>query len=417
MGEIVEASAHGAASGAVFVTSVSGQPIASVAAVAQVSVNGFAEGVAESSTTEGAALTELLTAVGRAARAQNGVLETAEAFVQMAGTLDLPAGELSSALESYAAGDITEADLADVLTATVAILPGSDNAFRSLLNQLMSPTRNLEVVGNFASQISDILKPIVPQVDLMVAMAIRGAISGAMEGAQNAGLSAGELATVLQSAQDITQTVVSTLTGISLADVLAGVPFNQLLEQSNEGPVLVDLADPLLTAAANLSTEISDPVFFDTDGDGLYDPVEDSLGSDPNDPDTDGDLLKDGAEVHVYNSSPVNNDTDGDGVSDSVEVGLGEDPSVVTVYGIDTDHDGLPDEQEAAVGTSPHLRDTDGDGWWDSFEIGVGSGFLASDANNPLVRNSRIDATPFTVSPVGNEKVQTWLPYFVFTPD
>ena len=180
---------------------------------------------------------------------------------------------------------------------------------------------------------------------------------------------------------------------------------------------MVNLDDPLLVDAETAFSQTSDPPFFDSDNDGLTDQAEQIYGTDPNNPDTDGDLLKDGAEVDIYGSSPLNNDTDNDGVSDSVEVGLGQDPTISTPYGADSDYDGLPDEQEAILGTNPLSQDSDADGWWDSFEIGVGSGFLASDANNPLVRNTRIDATAFTVSPVGKDSVQYWLPAFVFTPE
>ena len=400
-----------------FVAAVSGQPVETVAAVAKAAVNGFSEGIAESAAAEGIVVANLLVAVERAVRAEEGVLEIAQALVSMADDLELPAEDLAQALEDYVNGDLSEEELAEFARATAQAIPQSDAAFESLLNQFIAPNRNLDVLEDFAEQIVDVLEPLIPQVDLMVAMAIQGAIRGAMEGAEAAGLSGDELAAVQQGAQDITQAVAGTLTGISLADVLAGAPFDQLLEDSESGPFLVDLDDPALVNAPRAFSQFTDPIFFDTDGDGLFDQAEELHGTDPNDPDTDGDLLKDGAEVDIYGSSPIDNDTDGDGVSDSVEVGLGEDPTVAKAYGKDSDYDGLPDAQEAIIGTSPFYQDSDGDGWWDSFEIGVGSGFLASDANNPLVRNMRIDATHFTVSPVGNEKPQSWLPHFVFSPE
>ena len=45
-----------------------------------------------------------------------------------------------------------------------------------------------------------------------------------------------------------------------------------------------------------------------------------------NNPDSDGDGLSDGVEVHVYHTSPTNGDTDGDGYSDGVEVKMGTNP-------------------------------------------------------------------------------------------
>jgi hypothetical protein len=63
----------------------------------------------------------------------------------------------------------------------------------------------------------------------------------------------------------------------------------------------------------------------DTDADGLVDAVETNTGvfvdttntgTDPNDADTDHDLLSDGAEVLIYHSNPFVVDTDGDGLLD-----------------------------------------------------------------------------------------------------
>ncbi len=54
----------------------------------------------------------------------------------------------------------------------------------------------------------------------------------------------------------------------------------------------------------------------DTDGDGLPDAREQSLGSSITNIDTDGDGLDDGQEYFFYNTSPTLTDTDGNGVSD-----------------------------------------------------------------------------------------------------
>ncbi len=60
-------------------------------------------------------------------------------------------------------------------------------------------------------------------------------------------------------------------------------------------------------------------------------------------------------------------DTDGDGLSDDDEADHGSDPN-----NPDTDTDGLTDGEEVNdYGTDPTSLDTDGDGFWDSHEIGV----------------------------------------------
>ncbi len=65
----------------------------------------------------------------------------------------------------------------------------------------------------------------------------------------------------------------------------------------------------------------------DSDGDGLTDDEERALGTDPHNPDTDGDGIGDGDEVHIYGTNPLKSDTDGDGFSDFQEIKKGYDPN------------------------------------------------------------------------------------------
>ncbi|HUK47891.1 MAG TPA: hypothetical protein VLW06_09870, partial [Terriglobales bacterium] len=61
----------------------------------------------------------------------------------------------------------------------------------------------------------------------------------------------------------------------------------------------------------------------DPDHDGLTNLQEFQLGTDPNNPDTDGDGLTDGQEVLVYHTNPLLFSTDGTGIPDGIEVQTG----------------------------------------------------------------------------------------------
>jgi hypothetical protein len=136
---------------------------------------------------------------------------------------------------------------------------------------------------------------------------------------------------------------------------------------------------------------------LDTDGDGLSDAEEAELGTNPNDMDTDDDGVSDGAEVNMYGSDPLRTDhqpeqpgmvdSDRDGLSDQDELALGTDPfnedtdgdalydgGEVNEYGTnpldaDSDGDGLEDSTETERGTDPWNYDTDGDGISDRDEL------------------------------------------------
>ena len=58
----------------------------------------------------------------------------------------------------------------------------------------------------------------------------------------------------------------------------------------------------------------------DTDGDGLSDTFEGTLGTDPNLADTDGDGLDDGAENDIHFTNALEADSDGDGTNDGDEI-------------------------------------------------------------------------------------------------
>jgi hypothetical protein len=121
--------------------------------------------------------------------------------------------------------------------------------------------------------------------------------------------------------------------------------------------------------------------FVDTDRDGVPDDVEEDLGLDPNNPDTNGNDIPDGLE-----------DFDGDGLPLAGEILLGRDPTEKDSdeNGIedgdeDLDFDGLSDGEEIRNGTDPNKVDSDGDGIDDPTEIA--SGF---DPNDPGSRFDRV---------------------------
>lgn len=110
----------------------------------------------------------------------------------------------------------------------------------------------------------------------------------------------------------------------------------------------------------------------DTDNDLLIDTDEKAVGTDPDNPDTDGDGFTDYEEV-CLNTDPltaneydVDRDTDGDGLTDADEVRkYNSDP-----FNEDTDDDRLTDAMEVvSYGTDPTNEDTDGDTLTDGFEI------------------------------------------------
>ena len=102
---------------------------------------------------------------------------------------------------------------------------------------------------------------------------------------------------------------------------------------------------------------------------------EQTAGTDPKDPDSDGDGLPDGWEVahglDPLNLSDATLDPDDDGLSNLQELQHGSNP-----LNADTDGDGMPDGWEVAYGLNPTSgnasTDTDGDGLADLAEYRQG---------------------------------------------
>ena len=90
--------------------------------------------------------------------------------------------------------------------------------------------------------------------------------------------------------------------------------------------------------------------------------------------DTDGDGLTDDQEIKVYYSDPFLADTDGDGYDDNEELVNGFSPTVAgrRLIELDSDGDGLNDGYELALKTDIKNPDTDNDGFSDGQEFNNG---------------------------------------------
>ncbi len=114
------------------------------------------------------------------------------------------------------------------------------------------------------------------------------------------------------------------------------------------------------TALGDLGDVWSDTLYIDADGDGVTDPEEAVLGTDPEDGDSDDDGLSDGEEVEL-GTLPDACDSDGDGLPDGLEMGRTE-----PVDG--TDGACFIPDADPATQTDPTDPDTDGGGVWDGDE-------------------------------------------------
>jgi len=91
--------------------------------------------------------------------------------------------------------------------------------------------------------------------------------------------------------------------------------------------------------------------------------------------DSDHDGVSDEDEISLYRTDPANPDTDGDGYSDWLELNNGYSPFAkekIKLEKSDFDKDGLSDRMELNFKTDPKNPDTDGDGYSDGEEIAAG---------------------------------------------
>ncbi|OQX04063.1 MAG: hypothetical protein BWK73_37430 [Thiothrix lacustris] len=186
----------------------------------------------------------------------------------------------------------------------------------------------------------------------------------------------------------------ATESNLQINGMVVPVGTSTLTVQANSNDVALDT---VMTVAAEITPEDSPTTFMpkplksnnaavtvkaiasgDTDGDGLTDAEEATLGTDATKVDTDGDGENDAAEVGTDVTKPLDTDKDGkidakesslldadsDGVADEFDA---DDTSPAN----DSDGDGLTNAQEKILGTDPLKADTDNDGESDSVEIGA----------------------------------------------
>src|SRR5215213_617635 len=134
----------------------------------------------------------------------------------------------------------------------------------------------------------------------------------------------------------------------------------------------------------------------DSDGDGLSNEREATLGTDPLLPDSDADRLTDREEVETYQTNPLDNDTDDDRLQDGDEVQT----HLTDPRNPDMDSDGRLDGDEIAGGSDPRNPDSDGDGVRDGDEIRLKTDPLNPDSDGDGLRDGQETGTcPLATDP------------------
>jgi serine/threonine-protein kinase len=148
----------------------------------------------------------------------------------------------------------------------------------------------------------------------------------------------------------ITRAMIVALLGtLTLIGAILALLANQFQQRQRE-----DVTATLVAVATeNIATSTA-VAAADDDEDRLSNAREIELGTELDNPDTDGDSLPDGEEVLVWGTNPTLRDTDGDGLSDGQEVNdTGTDPTKE-----DTDGDGILDSEDVNPVAQPTATPT-----------------------------------------------------------
>ncbi|NHJ46615.1 MAG: hypothetical protein FK733_02395, partial [Asgard group archaeon] len=153
-------------------------------------------------------------------------------------------------------------------------------------------------------------------------------------------------------------------------------------------PEDADSDDDLLLDGVEVNILLTDPLNNDSDSDSLTDGEEVSIYfSDPLNNDTDDDSINDGIEVLVYGTDPTKSDTEDDGMDDLWEITYGTNP-LINDTSADPDTDGLTNIEEYNYNTDPLDSDSDDDTYLDGEEIDAGTDPLDPDSF-PLIYDPR----------------------------
>ena len=163
---------------------------------------------------------------------------------------------------------------------------------------------------------------------------------------------AGDVLTVTLAAEDIdgdtlTFSASSALEGLTVDSATGVITATTTAQSVGEIMVTVEVTDGEASDSRGFTIRVV-ANGTDSDSDGLTDDEEDALGTDPNNPDSDGDFISDAFEVGDDLENPI--DTDGDGTIDALDS--------------DSDEDGVSDADEAGdddLTTDPVDSDEDGD--------------------------------------------------------